>query len=275
MSSHNYFINGSIGLTILQSQKEKKKFFILYDIHDNEKYCSNNKSFFDSYFFSHLKKDKNICAYVEEYYNNDDYKSLWSSRHVAVLKNFVNKYKNVHCIYPTDIRLLLVPISLELIDDQYNDMTVHEFFKNIIELKKNITIKDNPVLMSFGSEIENRIDKYIIKYENYTVKKYFECIGKHIIDNLINNIMELYTIYHIYLSKENTFILYYGISHSFLFLYLLNNIYDCTITYSQGIDVQKRNNIIYVNNIELLKIINDEKYYLFDKYRNCFFHKIN
>lgn len=270
-------ISGTLGLTII---KTKKKYFIIFfDDHNKTSYCKNENNYFvDDFIESLLKKDKNnnICVFVEEYYNNDEYKLIWKNQHVEKLQSFVNKIKknkNI-CLYPTDIRLLLIPISLEIIHNNpyYNDTKVNVFFKNVIDMFK-IEIKNDKffpdIISKLHKNIKYKIQKYIIPYENEIMKEYIKKININDIIFLLDNIMEFYSICKIHYNNSNINIIYYGLAHSLLFISILFKLYKCEIIFNNGLLFTSKNNLVYMNNFPIEKILKNQNFELFKNNSNC------
>lgn len=270
-------ISGTLGLTIIKTKK--KHFIILFDDHNKTSYCNNENNYFvDDFIESLLKIDKNndICVFVEEYCKNDDYELIWQNQHVKKLQSFVNKIKknkNI-CFYPTDIRLLLIPISLELINDNlhYINIKVNVFFKNVIDMFK-IKIPNNDtmsnIIIELYKNITYKIQKYIISYENDIMKEYIKKINIIDVIYLIDEIMEFYSICKIHNNNSNINIIYYGLAHSLLFISILFKLYKCEIILNNGLLFISKKNGVYINDILIEDILKNQNFGLFKNNPNC------
>lgn len=268
-------ISGTLGLTIVETMG--KYFLFFFDDHNKTSYCDDiNNYFVDDFIKSLLNKYDNICIFLEEYYNNDEYQLIWQNEHVKNLQSFVNEIKNKNlCFHLTDIRLLLIPVSLELIDDksEYIHVKVNIFFENVLKLI-NIKISKNDILPNILIDLYNniikKINKYIVPYENITMEKYIKKINIRDILFLIDDIMEFYSICKIYNSRSNINVIYYGLAHSLFFISKLFKLFKCKILLNNGlIFTCDENNNIYFNNVLIDDILKKQSFYLFKNKINC------
>ena len=108
------YIYGSIGYTVLQFNN--KKIIILSDMHDLLKPCNKNEIIISKWLEKKIIKKKSKILLEEVPINHDNLKILWqNSIHTNELKKLYIKYKDL--IIGIDIRVLLIPFSLELINE--------------------------------------------------------------------------------------------------------------------------------------------------------------
>lgn len=267
-------ISGTLGLTIVETNGNYFLFF--FDDHNKTSYCDNDNNYFvDDFIKLLLKKHDNVCIFLEEYYNSDEYQLIWQNEHVKKLQSFVNEIKNKKvCYYLTDVRLLLIPISFELLDDksEYIDVTVDVFFENVIKiLYIKESKKDNlpKIIVELYDKIKKKINEYIIPYKNKTMRTYIKKIKKSHILSLMDDIMEFYSICKIYDSNSDINIIYYGLAHSLFFVSTLFKLFECKIILNNGITFTCDNNNIYFNNILIDEILEKQNFDLFKDNINC------
>lgn len=134
---NNIPISGAIGASFLK--KNNKKIIIFYDDHSNTKYC--NSSYFIDNFFNEVNSHFNdsVILLEEPFINNDDnVVFLWNDiPHVIKSKEFYKKIvnknngKKVCRVFPVDIRLCLIDVSLE----EYLPETIEDDLELIEKLK--------------------------------------------------------------------------------------------------------------------------------------------
>lgn len=267
-------ISGTLGLTIVETKGNYFLFF--FDDHNKTSYCDSDKNYFvDDFIKSLLRKHDNVCIFLEEYYNNDEYQLIWQNEHVKKLQSFTNDIKNKNlCYYLTDVRLLLIPISLELLDDksEFIDVKVDVFFENVIKI---LDIKESKednlpkIIVELHNGIKKKINEYIIPHRNKTMREYVKKINKSYVLYLMDDIMEFYSICKIYDSNSDINIIYYGLAHSLFFISTLFKLFECKIILNNGIIFTYNNNKIYFNNMLIDDILKKQNFDLFKDNINC------
>jgi hypothetical protein len=241
-------VYGSIGFTILSNNRHK--ILILADMHDSLPNCSNQISISE---WLKTKFNNSHILLEEVPRDNVILEELWSnSPHTQLLKNLF--LKNSKIIIPVDIRPFLIPFSWEIIDSEFNNVTLFQYLKNIDDFfsLKNpyiyrklpnyrlkyltqskigehyINIKENYELFLKNNE-ENLIKTIIYLYKNNI--KVLESVN-----NILNNIMEWYICAKINLYKNKPVILHTGLAHSEKIIKWLQNNYDYNIITQNGIN---------------------------------------
>jgi len=232
-------IYGTIGYTVLEDLKIKKKIIILADMHDTLPNCINQTNISD-WFKSKFNSSKILLEEVPR--ENVELIELWSkSKHTQQLKNlFLKNNKFIHAI---DIRPFLIPFSWEVINlnDKYidisketnnYDMILSDYLKqvnNFFCLRESYLLtklpnyrKDNLKHTKLGKHfLKIKINYYNLLLIN---KKSLKLQIKEIyrlniellenINNLLNEIMEWYICACIDLYKHKTVIIHTGLAHS-------------------------------------------------------------
>ena len=270
-------ISGTLGLTVIKTAK--KYFIIFFDDHNNTTYCNDKNNYFvDDLIKSLIEMDKkkDICIFIEEYYNNNEYELIWQNQHVKKLQSFVNeikKNKNI-CFYLTDIRLLLIPVSLEILDDnfEYMNIKVGIFFKNVINMFKTNILDDDilpNIIKKLYDNIIYEIKKYIIIYEDIIMREYVKKINILNVILLIDKIMDFYSICKIYNNNSSINIVYYGLAHSLLYISILFKLYECEIILNNGLSFTSNNRDVYLNDILIDEILKKQQFSSFINNKNC------
>lgn len=178
-------ISGSIGVSFLKNINDNKKVTIFYDDHSNTKYCDS--SYFIDNFFETVNNyyKKSIILLEEPFLSNmDNVMFLWQNiPHVIKSKNFykkiVNKCNNekICRVFPIDIRLCLVDVSIEEYIPEENDEellemlgaegSVNKFTDVLNNVNKNVKKK-----ISLQPCRKKCLEKNLIQKD--TVKNYFK-----------------------------------------------------------------------------------------------------
>jgi hypothetical protein len=250
------YIYGSIGYTVLQFNN--KKIIILSDMHDLLKPCNKNEIIISKWLEKKIIKKKSKILLEEVPINHDNLKILWqNSIHTNELKKLYIKYKDL--ITGIDIRVLLIPFSLELINEINTDITLYEYLKLIndffsllfIELKKfNYYKLENLKKSLIGKHfiiIKNNYKIFIKKYNKILNEKIKIIVDNDLLNNLnniLNDIIEWYTCACIFEFENNSIIIHIGLYHAEKIIDWLINIYNFKIINIYGI-----NNILQTKNI--------------------------
>ena len=161
-------ISGAIGLSVLK--KDEKEFFIFYDQHNNELYCSNyNAKFLDSILEKHFINNKNSLILLEElidYGKDDEIITIWKNTyHTKKFKEFFLNNKDNTNVVPFDIRTLLFPISPFLIINDSNEFEEVDS-NNIKKFINNTNIDEYFYLFFYFFDLVKKNVLYHKKYKN-------------------------------------------------------------------------------------------------------------
>lgn len=191
----NINISGTIGVSFLK--RNDKKVIIFYDDHSNTQYCDD--SYFINDFFDEINTQSNIIVLLEEPLLNEKDKEnivfLWDNvPHIVKSKNFYKKVinqctsKKICRVFPIDVRLCFIDISLEEYFMEDNSITNDIMFTNNTENTNN-TVKTNLSNNNYSHKSNNTnkvrninikkiSKKYNNKFEHHftedTVKDYFK-----------------------------------------------------------------------------------------------------
>lgn len=256
-------ISGVVGLTLLKKNNEYMVCF--YDDHSNKKYCSNKLYFISDLLLLLNNKIKNVKFFIEDYKENNEKYFIWNkntSKHLLELNNLIKYFKNNDDWNFTDIRLYIQNDieNLNILFDlsKTNDKKLFEL-KLIIDLGKKL----NNNLKNIYENLKNKFlllkknfnkTEIIEYYYDYFYKSYFmnNKIFKnkeYELEQLIDGIMEYYTLVLITLNKSNLNILNYGLLHTVnLVYYFKKNGYE-TI-YKNGITEEDFNDKFNLYNLE-------------------------
>lgn len=204
------YLSGSILLKVLENKELNKKVFIFFDDHSNKKYCNNDKNLFIDEFLENIYHENNVFLFEEPFNNDENIEFIWEDvPHViksrALYHKFIKKCKidNECFIYPVDIRLVLIDISLdELIknlDDPsyFNDLnlTVKSYLNNILylfDLSDTSNNKSIIIIKKIFEKYKNNI------YYKYLKKQFLYFYNKFLVNNLEKKI-------EIFLKENNDF----------------------------------------------------------------------
>jgi hypothetical protein len=247
MEVKNININGAIGYIYLKHKTNNNHILLFSDNHSSQNYCYlDGKS--NGTFISDFLEMKHSKVLLEEAPRmNNKLIELWSSKHIQKLKNLYLKKNKKTNIDGIDIRLLLIPFSLDiLLMEHMNDRNIDKKYINSI---KDITLQDFLKLLDSFFKYKH---KYFIKTleDIYTSTKTDSELGIHFIrikdtfmdikrsnkldihigvlvqndkifidkvDELLSNIMEWYTIAKIFYDNKlgiNKFIIHAGLDHT-------------------------------------------------------------
>jgi hypothetical protein len=243
-------VKGTIGYTHLQNNN--KYILVLADMHSKLPEC------FDNYIkiADHFKNKMEDNTILLEEVPRSKYiklKELFSdSEHTVQLKNLY--LNNPNDITPIDIRLYLIPFSIEL--EEQNKMLYSEYSSKInkfYDIHNNIDLEkyvDNyPLIITQLHTIQLNYNNFV-KDNNLLNKKINE-LDKDILfkfNDKLNNAMEFYTILCIFNKKNNNknIIIHCGLFHSEKIIFWLTNLYNYKIISQKGI-----------NKIDDIKHLND------------------
>ena len=137
---------------------------------------------------------------------------------------------------------------------------------NISPLEQNLS----KTIISFFNDIVLKINTLITPYLHLHLYEYIKIINLNDVNNLVDNIMDFYSICIIINSTSKLNIIYYGLAHSLLYMSLLFHIYDdFEIIYNNGIHFILKDKQIYYNNVLIDDILSKELFSLFDNNTCC------
>lgn len=212
-------ISGAIGVTFLK--RNSRKIMIFYDDHSNTNYC--NYPYFIDEFFNDVKENmSNSIILLEEPFveNQENVVFLWNDiPHVIKSKNFYKKIANQQTnkklcrIFPVDIRLCLIDVSLEeyLPENTQNDIEIIEQVlsslseNELIEIRNMLTQKNKSIISAnedndklfkntfYSQDLKQKVIRYVLSKlteENVDILKnmFSEQINKNNKTNDIKNI---------------------------------------------------------------------------------------
>jgi hypothetical protein len=264
-------IYGSIGYTYLESihNQYPKYILLLSDMHSQLSYCDkSDNSIKISEWFMNKSKINNIL--LEEVPREDiKLKELFSdAEHTQDLKEMYLDNQNI--IHALDIRPFLIPFSWELIELDLPNITLKEYLsliENFYNFKHdkiskylgNIYnleyIKNNKYLSTHMQYIYNDYLKYKKTNFKFLDQKMLEIYNnnKNVleeINNILDNIMEYFTIAKIYKLKANrkNILIHAGLSHTEKILSWLINLYEYKIISKNGLNsLEEANNVKITN----------------------------
>ena len=188
-------ISGAIGLSVLK--KGEKEFFIFYDQHNNDLYCSNSNSKFLDSILEEYFINKNSLILLEElidYGKNDEIITIWKNTyHTKKFKEFFLNNKDRSNVVPFDIRTLLFPISPFLIINDLNDFKEVDP-DNIKKFINNTNVGEYFYIFLYFFDLVNKDVLYHQKYKN--IIKIVKSIKKQILSyfKTVNQTDDIY--YH-------------------------------------------------------------------------------
>jgi hypothetical protein len=259
-------IYGSIGYTYLESMNNQypKNILLLSDMHSQLSYCSNYTKI--SEWFMNKSKSNNIL--LEEVPREDvKLKELFSEAdHTQDLKKMY--LDNPTIIHALDIRPFLVPFSWELIELDLPNITllkylifiedfydfkhdkISEYLEDIYNLEYT---KNNKYLNAHMQVIHNGYLEYKqrnLKLLNQSILEIYKN-NKNVleeINNILDNIMEYFTIAKIYTLKDDkkNILIHAGLAHTEKILFWLINLYKYKIISNNGI-----NNLEELDNVKI------------------------
>lgn len=242
------YIYGSIGYTILKLNY--KKVIILSDMHDVLKPCNKNEIFISKWLENKILMNKSKILLEEVPNNHNNLKLLWEeSPHTNELKKLY--LKKSHLIVGIDIRYLLIPFSLELINDINTDIYIYEYLKTVNDFFSLIFYKlnnfkyfklinlKNTLIGRHFIKIKNNYKKFLLKYEKILNKKIVSTITSEFINDfndILNDIIEWYTCACIFEYDNKSIIIHIGLYHAEKIINLLITIYNFKIINIYGIN---------------------------------------
>jgi len=233
MDQNDNIIYGSIGYTILENIDNKHKVIIFADMHDTLDNCYNNTNIVN---WLNSKFNTSQILLEEVPRENINIKELWSkSPHTQMLKNlYLQNYEKINAI---DIRPYYIPFSWEI--NNNNDETLMSYIKNIDDFflckehyiqnkikNYNNILKKNKKLNKHFNVLLRNYKKFIFKYRKILCTKLNDLkdiylILNNEINNLLDSIMEWYTIFNIIISLDKPVIIHAGLYHTELIIKLL------------------------------------------------------
>jgi hypothetical protein len=268
-------ISGSIGFILLK--KSNDYFMIFFDNHEDENYCdipitSNNSSLKkDAKFFIHnlidlfLKKKKQLSIFIEEPLTYINIKLIWSSKHLQKFQKYISTYKNnINNLYLTDIRTNILPIDYTLIHSNinYSKIKLTDYLKNIIKFEMSFfdflgkyKIEKNIIFNNYYININNKINKLkeLININDNILPFFNNDDNITLIDDILNDMMNLYTYHIIEKYKNNVNILYFGLYHSIEIIYYLTKSDNYKVLFEYGISLNRiLNNKLILNDFDKL-----------------------
>uniref|UniRef100_A0A6C0D967 Uncharacterized protein n=1 Tax=viral metagenome TaxID=1070528 RepID=A0A6C0D967_9ZZZZ len=279
---------GSIGYTYLESinNQNPRNILLLSDMHSQLSYCSDSIKISD--WFMNKLDSNNIL--LEEVPREDvKLKELFSeAEHTQDLKNmYLNNSDIIHAL---DIRPFLIPFSWELIElslrggglenSQEQDINllkylnlIEDFYnfkhdkvsKYLGEIYNQDYIKNNKYLGSHMQVIYNGYLEYKKNNSRFLNQEILELYNnnKHVleeINNLLDNIMEYFTIAKIYKLKDNkkNILIHAGLAHTEKILFWLVKLYEYKIISNKGVNnLQELDNVKITNGCLKLPTIID------------------
>ena len=236
------FISGTIGYIHLENVENQ--ILLLSDNHSSEQYCTVNSQCISDWLLT-----KNSKILLEEVPRTEGSKllALWKSKHIQQLKEiYLKQNLDENQIEAIDIRPLLIPFNLDIftidnidklkIDNMFKIKNIDKedieyiniidylkildsffkleqeyFIKNIGDVYINI-YKDNKEINKHFFELKNSFIDLKKQYDNVLDEKF-----KDKIDELLNKIMEWYTIAKIFYNNKSgihKFIIHAGLFHT-------------------------------------------------------------
>lgn len=270
-------ISGSIGITILKKEYNNGiKYILLFsDKHAEVLYCDKNSITITEFLKENMTKHQVLLEEVPRV-NNVELEQLWSGeKHTMNLKNLY--LENKYLITPVDLRPLLLPVSFELIDlNRYDfvEFTIGEYLNTLDEFFSLEGIVFKKFFTPLINNLEIRrsgIDKFLTRlYNNYSNIKKRINLNKtviyyldnrydilQLIDDIYGNIIEFYTLLHIFQSYELT-IIHMGLYHTSSILKSLTNDCNFEILYQHGqnklVDIKTNISCVEIPNEKLIGI---------------------
>ena len=254
------YIYGSIGYTILKLNY--KKIIILSDMHDVLKPCNKNEIFISKWLENKIKKNKSKILLEEVPNNHNNLKLLWEeSPHTNELKKLY--LEKSHLIVGIDIRYLLIPFSLELINDINTNLYIDEYLKQVNDFFSLIFFKlnnfkyfklenlKNTLIGKHFIKIKNNYKHFLLKYKIILNNKLVSVITSDFINDfndILNDIIEWYTCACIFEYDNKSIIIHIGLYHAEKIINLLINIYKFKIIDIYGINNIKQTDDIIEHN---------------------------
>lgn len=241
-------IFGSIGFSMMQNTKHKKKIIIFADMHDQLNKCQNNKSIAE--WFKEKFNSSRILLEEVPRMEDSSIQELWSeSEHTQKLKElYLNNNKTIIAV---DVRHTMIPFSLELINkinDNAKKMLLSTYLKeidNFFSMKHKYMINNlnNYKIDSIkNTDIGSHFLKIKKHYLNF-LNKYSNILNNPIIidivddvNDLLNDIMEWYICACIFDTNMKTIILHAGLAHTDKVNDWLVNHYEFIVQKEYGIN---------------------------------------
>jgi hypothetical protein len=249
-------IYGTIGCSLLKKKINKDFIYVLLfaDMHSILPYC-DNKIDINKWLENNINK-VNILLEEVPRSNNFSLNELWTnSEHTQKLKYFF--LNNTNLIHAIDIRPYLILFSLDLCDMSSEPITLQNYLKSIDEFfifensyikskLKNVYsinyLNNNIELKNHFEELKQNFLLYKKKnniFMNVNICDIFKnnIQIKDSLNNILDSIMEWYTIANIFELKYNkkNVIIHTGLYHSNNIQDKLIKLYNYTIEYSNGV----------------------------------------
>lgn len=252
-------IYGMVGYTILTHYN--KKVLVIADMHDVMKPCPEKYVTIGNWMKEKFNTSDILLEEIERSEDNI-IKELWaSSDHTQELKNLYLENKDT--IIPIDIRHNFIYYSWRLFNPnekthcikmyEYLEL-INSFFtlqnKNLkekLEYYKPCVLK-NTILGNYYLQIKNKYKQFINNNINNLKKNMGDLNRDNIFeefDDILDNILEWYTIYNTIYSKKNSIIVHTGLAHSEQIVNILKNLFHFNVYHEEGtnrlIDINENN----------------------------------
>jgi len=258
-------LSGIIGITLLE--KNNKYYIILYDDHNNTKYCKKKLNFVPELLKIFNKDIIKTSFFIEDYKENNENYYMWDNiKHLKEFNKYLKLNKNKVNWYLTDIRLYIGNIfniektkkNLDFIFDLNNNNNnnfliklkkeINEFLlKNIVVNKLFLKLKNKYIKIRKINKIDQTLFQYFFK--GYLIKDLIFDDTRFELDYIIDNLMELYLIINIIKYKKNINIFYYGLFHCINIVYYLKRS-GCKTIYEDGIVESKITDKFLIDKLE-------------------------
>jgi hypothetical protein len=242
-------IYGSIGYCLLK--RDEKNVLVFSDMHSKLPYCNEQSIKISQFILGKIKSSAILLEEVDRTeIKNNKLNELWdTSEHTRELKElFLNNPNVIHAI---DIRPMLIPFSWELIKFNTNNITLknyllllNNFFNFKIDKIKeeldNYYSIEAPNIFHFNL-LKDKFSLFIEKNrENLDLELFFiYSFNKNLLDSindLLDEIMEWYTVSKLEKLNIKNNIIHTGLYHSENIIKLLLNKYNYRIIIYDGIN---------------------------------------
>ena len=271
---NNTYVRGGIGYSILINKDMGVKIMLIADMHSISEECG------DMFITDWLKKQKDMKLLLEEVPVSDiNLKELWTGAdHTQKLRELY--LDNLDKIIGLDIRGELLRFSWELLKDMYfPPITLREYLKDLESffkfthpffIKHIPTIYDSRILLNKKLEVTKQYKYCLKQFEKYksnnldnmniTVQQLYQTnpLVLEPLNNLLNCIMEFYTMMHIIncvSNNVNRFIIHKGLYHTSKLVKWLKQVYgfeiveESGLTLYENVDKVEHNGCIKIPNI--------------------------
>ena len=259
-------LSGIIGITILE--KNNKFYVILYDDHNNTKYCKKELNFVPELLKIFNKDNLKTSFFIEDYKENNKEYYIWDNvKHLKEFNKYLKLNKNKVNWYLTDIRLYIgnifnieeLKINLDFLfgldNNNINDINliklkreINEFlFINKLVNKLFLKLKNKYIKIRKLNQINTPLFQYFFK--GYLIKDLNFDDTRFELDYIIDNLMELYLIINIIKYKKTINILYYGLFHCINIVNYLKTS-GCKTIYEDGVVESKITDKFLIEKLE-------------------------